>query len=731
MELFLQTDQFDLSKTAQNDGVLKANKAFIVLIFSKIPLEYLRLLNIVVIILSGSVSTPAFSMTSEDGYTTAPIRSVAMAIGNESAAPADETPTYTAPTDTTPAYTAPTASSSWSNWSMLDSRAPAYGLANNYPTRPAYTSAYNYSNYRPVYTPAYNYSNYTPTYTPSYAPALTSTYVPPSRPIQQQNIEAERRERERRDEQERQRVQQMVEAAAAQQRQREEAINRTFERNIANREQEKTQTAALFAQIDKVLNRYEEEKKTARVMKEIDAVLAGEKRRLEVEEKNNAVSRAEAIVEKERKAKQDRQSSQDAPRPSRKSDLKDSASPPQTKARVKANTATKGEKEERTELDDAIEPSIDLFDIFAAGKVAAGVGKIGAVGYKAVCFPGETSICISKEQTKTIQTIQVGDFVESCNMSFGGATCECRQVDHIFKSTTDHLVKLSFAGRMLRSTDNHPFYVTNKKAWVEAQYLEEGDLLQTISGEVVSLERIDGEDGKFEVYNLDVQENHNYYANGVLVHNCDVVGKVGTKAAVKAEAKAVVEGSAKAMSSAAKKVESSAVECVEQSASGTIKSSASAGEKILPTFEESQKVFRNPSMAELAKASKEGRLKEFSQSVDRQNEAALGALTKAKNVPDSAVANVAKSRNKPPAALPEAKGTGHSIIERPGKSGQYTTHNGDGTWKQYRGSGQDHGSIPRPNVKETGLNTNPNTGKTYISKPEVRLPRPNEYPGSK
>ncbi|MFH4288981.1 hypothetical protein WAJ05_19235, partial [Acinetobacter baumannii] len=73
------------------------------------------------------------------------------------------------------------------------------------------------------------------------------------------------------------------------------------------------------------------------------------------------------------------------------------------------------------------------------------------------------------------------------------------------------------------------------------------------------------------------------------------------------------------------------------------------------------------------------------------------------------------------------QGRPHSIIERSGKDGQYTTHNGDGTWKQYRGSGQDHGNIPRPNVKETKLDYAPN-GTAYPGKPQVRPPRPDEIP---
>lgn len=86
-----------------------------------------------------------------------------------------------------------------------------------------------------------------------------------------------------------------------------------------------------------------------------------------------------------------------------------------------------------------------------------------------------------------------------------------------------------------------------------------------------------------------------------------------------------------------------------------------------------------------------------------------------------------KSRNKPPEPLPEAEGRPHSIIEKPGKDGQYTTHNGDGTWKQYRGSGQEHGGIPRPNVKEAGKNVTPD-GREIIDKGRVRPPSADEIP---
>ena len=86
-----------------------------------------------------------------------------------------------------------------------------------------------------------------------------------------------------------------------------------------------------------------------------------------------------------------------------------------------------------------------------------------------------------------------------------------------------------------------------------------------------------------------------------------------------------------------------------------------------------------------------------------------------------------KSRNKPPEALTEAEGRPHSIIERPGRDGQYTTHYGDGTWKQYRGSGGGHGQLPRPNVKEAGKNIAPD-GREFIDRGRVRPPRQAEIP---
>lgn len=83
------------------------------------------------------------------------------------------------------------------------------------------------------------------------------------------------------------------------------------------------------------------------------------------------------------------------------------------------------------------------------------------------------------------------------------------------------------------------------------------------------------------------------------------------------------------------------------------------------------------------------------------------------------------ARSGPPGPNPAAQGRPHSVLT---PDGGYVTYPGDGTWTQYRPVGQDHGGIPRPNVKETTILTAPD-GRTFISNPTVRPPRPGEAPG--
>ncbi|ATF15221.1 polymorphic toxin-type HINT domain-containing protein [Brevibacillus porteri] len=74
----------------------------------------------------------------------------------------------------------------------------------------------------------------------------------------------------------------------------------------------------------------------------------------------------------------------------------------------------------------------------------------------------------------------------------------------------------------IETTFNHPFWVEGKE-WVLAKDLEEGDNLQTNSGELLTIQDIEivSVNEKVTVYNFEVADFHTYFVTdlGIWVHN--------------------------------------------------------------------------------------------------------------------------------------------------------------------------------------------------------------------
>jgi hypothetical protein len=77
------------------------------------------------------------------------------------------------------------------------------------------------------------------------------------------------------------------------------------------------------------------------------------------------------------------------------------------------------------------------------------------------------------------------------------------------------------ARRPIEPTGPHPFYSEDRDNWVEAKELQPGERLRTKSGEVAAVEWVRAKPGAYRVYNLEVEEEHQYFVSrlGVLVHN--------------------------------------------------------------------------------------------------------------------------------------------------------------------------------------------------------------------
>ena len=138
--------------------------------------------------------------------------------------------------------------------------------------------------------------------------------------------------------------------------------------------------------------------------------------------------------------------------------------------------------------------------------------------FKYTCFVAGTEITLADGDVKNIEDIVVGEEVLTYNEENGvneiGVVGDLKQheVDSIVRITLDNEI-------VINTTSEHPFYV-NGKGWVKAGELEVLDTCKKYNGEESLVSTVDVIEETHTVYNLlNVSENHNFYANGILVHN--------------------------------------------------------------------------------------------------------------------------------------------------------------------------------------------------------------------
>lgn len=137
---------------------------------------------------------------------------------------------------------------------------------------------------------------------------------------------------------------------------------------------------------------------------------------------------------------------------------------------------------------------------------------------------------------KKIKDIRIGERVWAYDEETGEKSLQ--EVTHLIQSEGDKkIVDIELAsGEVIQATDGHPFYVPESgEVWVEAGELDTGMLLYSIAGESVGLADVSHRQNYQQVYNLTVDQDHNYFVGqaGVLAHNtssCDILGRIWGRA---------------------------------------------------------------------------------------------------------------------------------------------------------------------------------------------------------
>ena len=133
------------------------------------------------------------------------------------------------------------------------------------------------------------------------------------------------------------------------------------------------------------------------------------------------------------------------------------------------------------------------------------------------CFVAGTKITLSNGTVKNIEDVVVGEEVLTYNESSN--ECEGGFVGDLKQHEVTSVIRLSFDdNNVIVTTHEHPFYVDGK--WVKASELKVDDVCKKaydLSSVITNVEELNE---THTVYNLlSVSENHNFYANDVLVHN--------------------------------------------------------------------------------------------------------------------------------------------------------------------------------------------------------------------
>jgi hypothetical protein len=130
-----------------------------------------------------------------------------------------------------------------------------------------------------------------------------------------------------------------------------------------------------------------------------------------------------------------------------------------------------------------------------------------------LCFAAGTPVTLSDGRTKPIEKIQVGDAVRS--YSLARREFVTGKVTQNFQRSQPAYLNIDG----IKVTVEHPFWLVNRSEWVKASEIKRNDILMRDNGSWQTVRNITFIVGEIEVYNMEVEGEHNYFAGGVLVHN--------------------------------------------------------------------------------------------------------------------------------------------------------------------------------------------------------------------
>ncbi|MFC1645072.1 alpha-2-macroglobulin family protein [Patescibacteria group bacterium] len=131
---------------------------------------------------------------------------------------------------------------------------------------------------------------------------------------------------------------------------------------------------------------------------------------------------------------------------------------------------------------------------------------------KGGCFAEGTRVLMSGGEEKNIEDVSVGEYVLT-------RTRDSQELisARVLKAHSIEVGGYLNINDVLHVTDNHVLWVNG--SWKSAGDVEIGDLVVDRNGNNIEVNSLSWQRKNIEVYNLEVEEEHSYFANGIWVHN--------------------------------------------------------------------------------------------------------------------------------------------------------------------------------------------------------------------
>lgn len=138
-------------------------------------------------------------------------------------------------------------------------------------------------------------------------------------------------------------------------------------------------------------------------------------------------------------------------------------------------------------------------------------GGIRVPAGRFACFPASTKIMKSPDETEYIENLKIGDTVLSYSVQNG--QLQTSKVKKLYKGYCRNYYEIN---ERLAVTGTHLLY--SDGIWKRTSELRIGDFLETTNGKIL-VEKIKINNKSVEVFNLEIEDNKTFFAEGILVHN--------------------------------------------------------------------------------------------------------------------------------------------------------------------------------------------------------------------